>query len=145
MLPSGFPYLPTLVGANTTNLSAQSAVQAALLNAHNSSNPTSSVQMLQHALLQESLRGMSVNQLLPFICIPSVGCATPVATVGIIPGSVQLAAVNSAACLNPLALFSSTNHLPHVGGTVNEASVKDTDAHTIIRAPVLYKNSVSFP
>ncbi|KAF7232043.1 hypothetical protein EG68_09471 [Paragonimus skrjabini miyazakii] len=143
MLPSDFPYLPTLVGANATNLSAQSAVQAALLNAHNSSNPASSVQMFQHALLQESLRGMSVNQLLPFICIPSVGCATPVATVGIIPGSVQLAAVNSAACLNPLALFSSTSHLPHVGGTVNEASVQDTDAHTIIRAPVLYKNSTT--
>lgn len=140
MIPGYFPFL-SLSGDPTAIPLHPSILHSALLQGTSGvQQPLSSTQLLQHALLQDSLRVLGANVFTSLLCSPQLGCSATVGNVGILGGPLQPTPVNSATGVAPLLLYPALNAAPLPGNSTEDPS-KSVDSHTIVRAPVIYKNA----
>ncbi|TGZ58673.1 hypothetical protein CRM22_009495 [Opisthorchis felineus] len=140
MIPGYFPFL-SLSGDPTSFPLHSSVLHSAFLQGTTGvQQPLSSAQLLQHVLFQDSLRGLSANVFTPLLCSPQLGCSATVGNVGILGGPLQPTPVNSATGVAPLLLYPALNAASLPGNSTEDPS-KSMDSHTIVRAPVIYKNA----
>ncbi|TGZ58671.1 hypothetical protein CRM22_009495 [Opisthorchis felineus] len=144
MIPGYFPFL-SLSGDPTSFPLHSSVLHSAFLQGTTGvQQPLSSAQLLQHVLFQDSLRGLSANVFTPLLCSPQLGCSATVGNVGILGGPLQPTPVNSATGVAPLLLYPALNAASLPGNSTEDPS-KSMDSHTIVRAPVIYKNATTNP
>lgn len=138
MIPSGYPFASLLGESLSVGLPLpQASLGGALFGQSNPNNAMT--QLFNQAVLQNTL-GVAFSPLTPVISSSAVHSA---GQAGVLPGSVQLSSVNQLACINPLALYSPMAAIQPSVGASGGTTTADVDAHTIVRAPVLYKKSVS--
>ncbi|KAA0186211.1 hypothetical protein FBUS_02325 [Fasciolopsis buskii] len=137
MIPSGYPFASLLGESLSVGLPLpQASLGGALFGQSNPNNAMT--QLFNQAVLQNTL-GVAFSPLTPVISSSAVHSA---GQAGVLPGSVQLSSVNQLACINPLALYSPMAAIQPSVGASGGTTTADVDAHTIVRAPVLYKKSL---
>ncbi|CAH8615988.1 unnamed protein product [Dicrocoelium dendriticum] len=131
MIPGVYPFFALPGDVSTQGVQAQTT---------DGSGPSYPASLVQQALLQEALRGVGLNPVVSLFCNPNIGCPVPL---NLLPGGVQFSSLNSSYPINPLIFYPTPGQVSFPIGATSEAVRGEPDAHTIVRAPVLYKTATN--